>query len=65
MNDKGNIVDTITTDKRGQAVSKMLPCMNQIYILRGKTTKNGVCFGERNTNSYTATKQSKKKYGNL
>lgn len=39
LDEKGNIVDTIKTDRRGQAVSKMLPCIDTQYVIREKTTK--------------------------
>jgi len=38
LDEKGNIVDTLVTDARGQALSKMLPCIDEKYTIREKIT---------------------------
>lgn len=39
LDEDGNIVDVITTDERGEAITQMLPCIDKQYIIREKSTK--------------------------
>lgn len=39
LDEQENVVDILTTDKRGEAISKLLPCIDEKYIIREKSTK--------------------------
>jgi len=34
LDEQENVVDILTTDKRGEAISKLLPCIDAKYIIR-------------------------------
>lgn len=46
IDEQGNIVDTLTTNEKGKAISKLLPCIDIKYILREKSTKTEYVLSE-------------------